>query len=954
MGTDGELVTMGNLGKATVKVLLTGGNLTGLTDPSTSKGKEGFDFNVASDWNQVADSHECPPRNIEIIQDSNFAVMHPAKRFGQLNNRMSWLSSAGGLGAATEIVWNQLSCKRSVFNCCPHLQNLIQTTTTATTTGVDNDMDAPPSDGAYSANYTGPEWRVNFVTKEFLSQADDQAPLSGTTLDPTASSAPTTTDSTPVSPAVPTGGVSDDYSAVIEQRRVFDGVWWGVETDPNFATNLPFYLRVRRSEPKTKEGQPACVIVRLNPPKADDNATAFTKSPSATGQSFDLVFENGKTPRLYDWAVNGNPAGKDSSGNPVFTPFQTDLSSFGITPTSGSMAIGFLPVCGKLAIYLNGQLFLYNRSVPTDVLNASGDTTTTANTAQSQAKAGDFAYAPFTTQFNVVQVYGTNSQATVEMAAMRFAIGLAELPFTGRTAADGSASLSWGTKIYQVPQSNVAATKANSNGDANTAYTANGASFNGVNTADNVDPVLSSINYVGYGTVLTMLGPQPTVGTVDQKSRMYQILLYPQKIKFISTATESLPIGPPFVQRLRGSNKIKPPTDELDTPVIPAQVSFDASDDVISINENWSSPDRVITVHTMEITLYNDQGQYDVLLQKCYGIQVSMGWNTATSGDGTLNSNNIPLVFTGATYGGSSVVKAGREAVVVQCQDYMAVLESAQMINSPYYDGMDVFDAVKDLCDRALVECQDDTDNHPRYYLPSGYSWTQPKMRFAGQSTIKDNLNEMIKLCERVAYFDENGVLHLANMQGGLLSTFTSVTSGEDQPPYYYFCRNPNGNSQLGKYSDFHIILNERKIDYKLASTVNEVLLRTVDRLQGSVYLIHRTSPPSGSSIARFPYKKQLWVDEPALGSVAAGNYYADELINRFTKVPKGISFTTLLAPGFSLHPMDVIKILNGDNNDGASGVLMRVQTLSRNYEAEANSLDTSITCEWWDDAVDS
>lgn len=497
--------------------------------------------------------------------------------------------------------------------------------------------------------------------------------------------------------------------------------------------------------------------------------------------------------------------------------------------------------------------------------------------------------------------------------------------------------------IYKLPQ----AESPSSNSTNNTAYGVSVASM--AAGASITDPVVAGINHKGYGGIQFFLGPTPPVGTVDQ-TRNYQALMFPEKKSFISTpaipasgtapavpaaSSDPWPIVPPFLQRLRGSATIASSLGQG-----AAQIAYQIEKDVISLSESWSSPDRIMTTHTVDITLYNDQGQYDFLLQQCCGVVVELGWDTAyNSNDGGTDGVSPTKVFTGASYGGSSSVQAGKEVVTIQCQDYMAVLEHFQMINSPYYDGMDIFDAVKDLTERGRVECVDDTDVNNRYYLPSGYSWTQPRLRFTGQSSIKDNLGELVKMGERVAFFDESGILHLAHLQGGLFGQFTGPTTST-----LSFRRKPNITSPVG--SDFHVMLNERKIDYKLASAVNSVQLRTVDRLQGAVYIINRK--PNSSTPSKFPYKKQLMVDQPALGSVAAANYYADQLIERFSKTPKGMTFNTILAPHVKLRPTDIIRV----TNDDGSHVLMRVQTISRQYEAESNSLETSLTCEWYDDSA--
>jgi hypothetical protein len=237
-----------------------------------------------------------------------------------------------------------------------------------------------------------------------------------------------------------------------------------------------------------------------------------------------------------------------------------------------------------------------------------------------------------------------------------------------------------------------------------------------------------------------------------------------------------------------------------------------------------------------------------------------------------------------------------------------------------------VYDGVADLVQRAKISIVDDTDDSQRYYLPSGYSWTQPKMRFNSMTSLKDNVVEMCKLCERVVYFDENGLMHLDHLQGGLMGDLDNVATVGD------FERSPQ--------SDIHVILNEKKTDNKLGSAVNSVFLRTVDRLNGAVYLVSKTKQNY-----KFPYQKQLMIDQPALGSAGAANYHSDLLLEHFSRTPRGITFSTILGSNDKIHPMDVIQV----RNDDGGWDRMRVQSLTRRFNADDNSIEVSLTCEWWD-----
>jgi hypothetical protein len=381
------------------------------------------------------------------------------------------------------------------------------------------------------------------------------------------------------------------------------------------------------------------------------------------------------------------------------------------------------------------------------------------------------------------------------------------------------------------------------------------------------------------------------------------------------------------LQRLRASSPVTAANGRgiWALPVKPAEIIPDVAENVVRISENWSCSDRIQVRHSVDITLYNPNGIYDRLMTKAYGVRVYLGWGDPDH------------VFTGVSYGGRKSEQAGRETVTITCQDYMSILEATRMLNSPYYDGMDAYDAIADLASRARISTVDDTgsgniqtmsgssfssfssSSGTRYYLPAGYSWTQPKIRFNTQSGLLENMVSVCKLCEKVIYFDETGVFHFSNLQGGLFSNF----SGHQ----YEFRRSPFGNN-------YHVILEKKEVECKLSSSINRVYLRTVDRTRGTVYVTQRIDKRG-----RFPFDKPLMIDSPMLGSVPAANTYAAQLIANLSRVPREISFQTIMEPGEVIMPMQIIKV---------DEELMRVKSVSREFNADDNSLTCSVSCEWW------
>jgi len=542
------------------------------------------------------------------------------------------------------------------------------------------------------------------------------------------------------------------------------------------------------------------------------------------------------------------------------------------------------------------------------------------------------------------------------------------LPFHGATGKDGAADQNWGDdqatlpsdapgrKIYECPGAASGDTTA---GQAS--HKVLGASFFQIDSS--ADASLG-VAHVGYGAIKFYRGPSlggSELGSSGTSDKQYYLRMLPQQMPFFSPSgdsKEAIPIGCPFVQRLRSVRNIPPVSNWQ--PTAPGSGEADLTADVVSLSENWILNDHVFATHTMEIALYNPNEVYTSpsaawnLLNRCYTIQVYINWdlpgNIPTNPTGLANYQAATnLVFTGFTYGGFKSYTAGKETITITCEDSMAVLEHTRMLNSPYYDGMDVYDVVRDLAKRANIadtSILDDSDQYTRFYLPCGYSWTQPRMRFDAQSTLKDNIIEVCKIPPKVVYFDHQGKLHYTELQGGQTMTFFE---GISPLASQKFRRDPgpDGNFSSPNTSHYNVILNEQKVDYKLASAVNTVFVRTVDRASGQQYMTSRRSLNAAEN--KFPYVKQLYFQSPLLASIDAANNYASMLQKHYTRTPHAISFQTIPNPNDdAANPLMPGRVIEVALNPSVPVERMRISNLSRRYSADDNSLETSITAEWW------
>jgi hypothetical protein len=294
-------------------------------------------------------------------------------------------------------------------------------------------------------------------------------------------------------------------------------------------------------------------------------------------------------------------------------------------------------------------------------------------------------------------------------------------------------------------------------------------------------------------------------------------------------------------------------------------------------------------------------------------------------------------VFTGVTFGGVLTETAGKETLSLHCEDYMSLLEHTRLLNSPYYDGVEVFTAIQDLAKYAGITTQDNTRN-PRVFCPCGYSWTAPRMKFPSTTTIKDAMLDIVKMYERIIYFDGAGQLQLSYLQGGIFGN--AMTSNIR----FHFYRMPPVGVSAGA---FNVVLDEKRTEYKLASVVNYIYIKTTDRLGDGVIMVTASASEREN---RFPFRKQMNIETPVLGSLQAANHFKEMLKGRVFSVPRGISFKTVRIQGGSggrsaMMPTDMFDV-DGDP--------YRCMSITRSYDAATNSLDITVTGEYYGGSASS
>jgi hypothetical protein len=911
---------MADLGRIAVKLTQSDTVVNIAEDPYSNT----VDMTAADMEKTIKKSMEVSQEDVEIIVDpaTGWRAVIPRRRYDGVDNYMDKTASAECM-ASPRILWKVNAYTGSSGG----------DVTTATGKGpvkdliVNDEQDIKTPD-LYTDDYEGPRWRTAYVEKT----ASDKG---------VSSALPGDTESD-----IPDaeGGIETKRASVLQTSIITD-TWWAIETNSidEDVKNKPFYIDIHPRVQKTEE-QETFIMIRINTPTTNEEKDG----------SIDLLFKKGNLPVLYDWKIGvsaaapASPAG--GGGTPAATAFEvakTDLPEE--TPElmwGENNRIGILPICGKLVISINGFDFVYTRPNPKASLEDSS-TTSTGSAASASTTAGadeSLTTSPFFIKTDAgIKVVGTNCVCLVNLSAMTFARGHCA---TGIPAGRGSDTVATedlngstdGTekednvKLFQVPRGEGAGTGPGSTATAVSTETASGIAAEKLKVDDTVetvsvgDPVADEVGSVTNGQIQLK-----KIDSATGSGKSYEMFMVAKDGNFGDTTAAAgataaagdnrKAMYPPAFFRMRGV------VDPDDTYQLFDEV--DLSDDLMEFSESLQAPDENHVKHTLDLVLYNDLGVHNDLLEKSRCIRIKFKWNDVD----TDSAFDDEIMFTGVSLGGTRTETAGRETINIHCEDYMFLLDHTMIMNSPYYDGMDAYNVVFDLAKRAGIKSVDDTGTAAgdRYFVPSGYSYTSPVMRFAPRD---DLLKIMLKVCslgQKVISFDGDGILHFEDLQGGI--AFPEPTDVTVSHTFY-------SDPSAADATDLNILIGEKQRESKLESTVNTIVIKTVDRgssnpgsYGGAVIIVGDQAEPDEDLL---PFKRIAYIQQPAYGSLDAAMEAMNLFKKRMYKPALGITIKTV--SDVFIRPLDFIDV---------DGEKYRIQSISRNYSAEENSLMTTIQGIW-------
>lgn len=652
----------------------------------------------------------------------------------------------------------------------------------------------------------------------------------------------------------------------VYQKKHNDGLWWAIESD-DFLTeeNTPFWVNFARMAAPSSQNHETCFIIRLGPGDPENE--------------YDIYISLNQKPRIIDYLVSTT-----SGVPPQQMEFDEDLSRVVSSKKAhNDMEVGIMTIAGRLVVIVNDIPLVYAR-----ISREDGE------------DGGKLLECKIPT--GKIQIFGTNVETRIIVCPMAFAkLSILALPLP--TIIDESSGGGGATTVDYEGCDN----------HANPAF-----SVAHLPTPPSYATDLYGVDcraFSGDGGTASPSGfGFHELGEIEFKrasSSAYEILpntdfytLAMEPDSTTSVAGKIVPYGGcPYFFRLKGLYE-----KTTDSP----GEGVDVSEYLISADESATAPDYFHVKKSASLTFYNpDNIIGDLVVTEQTVIDISWSWSKIVGGGKT---------FTGIVVSMSKSEIAGKETITLNCEDYIYVLKNVPIINSPFYDGMVAVYAIQDLAERAgCLSPSKDWDAEDDYFLPAGYSFSQPKMRFNNSQMIMDCITEMVKRFEAYVYFDEDGIFHINKLAGGLFSAPTT-------PPVADFSSDPIAGPGL-------TILEERNVDISFESTINCISILTVDRDTRNAIIYAKTATGADD---RLVFLKPFLYNQPAFGELDAARAWADDFALRaFNSILKTRFKTT---GGIIVRPLEFVTV---------DGQMFRVMSVKRSFVAETNDMTCSYECEW-------
>ena len=819
--------------------------------------KTNFDSS-AHNWPSLQNSPFFSPLLIESIVDpaGTFAALIPSKRVYWINN---YLGGTGRDGAAALAVKED----KEPFIVWTQI-NEDQAKGTIVEKIIKKDFPkyvlATPQEydavGFNKVDYQGPTWLDNSQNKEMV--PNDEKTIEE--FKKWITGKQDFLDPNNESSSESEGDIIIDVNYV-QQSKAKDGLWWGMQSSAFLGENMPFWINFYTMRPPTSADHDTFLVVSLGDSDKDHR--------------YDIYLSLNNKPRVIDWL-----GGKDSTGIPqIQKEFEAESSR--LWSSQSSHNIGIMTIAGRLVILVDGNPLVYSRIDKSD-----GD---------NGGKLLECKIAP-----GSIKLFGSNSQLAFNVSPMTFAkFGAIALPVpvvaTGKAGATTVSNFK-GVDYEGHPSESVCHLPTPPS-SLPQKFGCDCEIFEG--NGGEASP--KGFGFHRQGKIGFYKADKSFFAALPS-TEFYSLQFWPSNTVIQDKVLEYG--GAPYYFRLKGIH-----ITEGEDPG--GGTEADITNTVISINETVTAPDYFHAKKSLDVVCYDEGGSLsNALISNQSGIVVTWGWG----------SNNT-RTFTGVITGVSTSQRAGMETVSIRAEDYFHILQHTPIINSPFYDGMVAYYAIKDMAERASLNgFTNNWKSEKQYFLPAGYSFSKPQVRYSSTQTLFDCMMDIIKRFEAFLYFDEDGKLVINKLPGGLFSN-------QNEPVAAEFFSDPTANAD-------QVILEEKQVEVSFDSTVNVISAMTLERDTRNPIIYVKTAKGSENNLL---YKKVHLLNQSALGELEVCRNYVENLSERLFYPILKTRWKTA-STNVDLMPLEFVNV---------DGLPFRLMSMKRSFSAETNDLTTSYEGEW-------
>lgn len=716
----------------------------------------------------------------------------------------------------------------------------------------------PANYASIPSGYLGPKWSDKPI--HLTPYPNDISSIAGF-FELYGESADTTTTTTGISPWPKVNSVYQ------HQKR--DGLWWAIESDSFLdEKNTPFWVHFKSMDAPSTTNHETCLIIRIGPGDPENQ--------------YDIYISLNQKPRVIDYYLSGGEGGVGGPPQlPMQQEFDNDLARILASASKDrDIEVGIMTIAGRLVVTVNNMPMVYTR-----IDKRSGDDG--GKMMECKIPKGK------------IQIFGTNAETRIVVCPMTFApLAVVALPLPTIVGSGGEPSSSG----YQ--GCNYKGDMAGSVAELPTPPESNPSQIYGVDChifdGDGGGCSPSGFGFHKWGNVHFKKASASTFAALPSTD-FYTLAMESESVTTVAGISNLKNGACPFFFRLKGLQESSKASADDGT---------DVSDYLISVEESGTAPNYFHVKKSASLTFYNPDNVIGAsVTANQTAFNITWGWT----------SGNSIKTFTGIAISVSKSEIAGKETITVNCEDYMYVLNKVPIINSPFYDGMVAVWAIQDLAERAgVVSFQRDFENENEYFLPSGYAFSQPKMKYNSSQMILDCILDMTQRFEAYVYFDGDGKFHINKLPDGLFSDGGGSTTGNFSTNFLEGA----GNT----------ILEERVVELNWDSTVNCISVFTIERDTRNAILLNIPAVPNPLLFLR-----PALINQPALGEIEAARLWANDLGKRvFSPILKTRFKTTGVAN--IVQPLDMVVV---------DSQTFRVMSVKRSFNADNNDMNCAYECEW-------